>query len=472
MYPAIPRAQKRCGVSVTLVVGFILLANLTGLAQQIPSTPITIGQAVDSALRNYPSVAVSQEQVNAAAAGIDLARTAYLPRIDSLAQVNRATRNNVFGLLFPQNVIPSISGPALGTNNFGTVWGSAVGALVTWEPFDFGLRGAGVSAARASKARSEATVKRTQFDVAAATADAYLTLAAAQETVLAAQAGVDRGEVLVRSVRALVDAQLRPGADSSRAEAELAAARTQVSRAQQATEVARAVLGQFVGVNPSQITLAAPRLLQLPPRLAPLEFSSARSPIAVEQNAAVEQAEAQLAILDKSYYPRFFAQGAAYARGTGARVDGTRMGGVNGLAPDTQNYALGFTVAFPIMDLPSIRAKQASQAAVIRSETARYQQITTDLIARWNQATAILEGSVKIAADTPVQVSAANAAVQQASARYQSGLGNIVDVADAQRLLAQAEIDDALAKLGVWRGLLAVAIAAGDIQPFLNEVGQ
>jgi outer membrane protein TolC len=93
------------------------------------------------------------------------------------------------------------------------------------------------------------------------------------------------------------------------------------------------------------------------------------------------------------------------------------------------------------------------------------------LTSRWNQALAVLEGSRKIAEDTPVQVSAANAAVQQASARYESGLGNIVDVADAQRLLTQAEIDDALARLGVWRGLLGVAIAAGDIQPFVNEVG-
>ena len=46
-----------------------------------------------------------------------------------------------------------------------------------------------------------------------------------------------------------------------------------------------------------------------------------------------------------------------------------------------------------------------------------------------------------------------------------------LEVADAQRLLTQAEIDDALARLGVWRGLLGVAIAAGDIQPFVNEVG-
>src|SRR5439155_47215 len=131
--------------------------------------PMSVGQAVESALRNYPAVTVSQEQVNSAAAAIDLARTAYLPRVDSLAQFNRATRNNVFGLLFPQGVIPTMSGPALGTNNFGTVWGSAVGTLTTWEPFDFGLRRASVSAATAAKTRSEATLKRTEFDVAAAT---------------------------------------------------------------------------------------------------------------------------------------------------------------------------------------------------------------------------------------------------------------------------------------------------------------
>jgi outer membrane protein TolC len=69
-------------------------------------------------------------------------------------------------------------------------------------------------------------------------------------------------------------------------------------------------------------------------------------------------------------------------------------------------------------------------------------------------------------------VAAARAAVQQASARYESGLGNIDALAEAQRLLTQAEIDDALARLGVWRGLLGIAAAAGDLQPFLAEASQ
>src|ERR1035438_1510948 len=77
--------------------------------QAAPAPGLTLSQAVEGALRNYPSIRVSQEQINAAAAGIQLARTAYLPRIDVLAQANRATRNNVFGLLLPQGTLPSMS---------------------------------------------------------------------------------------------------------------------------------------------------------------------------------------------------------------------------------------------------------------------------------------------------------------------------------------------------------------------------
>src|SRR5438270_5895462 len=133
--------------------------------QSAPPAGLTLIQAVDNASKNYPSIRVSQEQINAAAAAIQLARTAYLPRVDSVAQVNRATRNNVFGLLLPQSVIPSMSGPVIGSNNLGSVWGSAIGGLVSWEPFDFGLRKASVGAASAARAQTEAAVKRTEFEV-------------------------------------------------------------------------------------------------------------------------------------------------------------------------------------------------------------------------------------------------------------------------------------------------------------------
>jgi outer membrane protein len=449
-------------------------ASAAQLVAQPAAQPdgLTLGQAVADALRNYPLVRVSQEQIRAAAAGIQLARTAYLPRVDLVAQANRATRNNVFGTLLPQGVIPSISGPVLGTNNLGSAWGSAVGTLLTWEPFDFGLRQASIAAATATQTQQEATLKRTQFEVMVAAADAYVTLVAAQATVRAAQAGVDRAEVIFRTISALVNAQLRPGADASRAQAELAAARTQLIQAQQAVDVARANLSQFVGLEPAQITISAPKLLLLPPEQTVVPVDTATNPLSVAQNAVVEQLQSELRTLERSYFPRFFLQGSAYVRGTGDELNGSDLGGLNGLAPTTQNYAVGLSVTFPVFDLAAIRAREAGQSATIRAEAARYQQIATDLKARWNVAVATLGGARNVAANTPVQVAAARAATSQATARYQSGLGNIDEVADAQRLLTQAEIDDALARLGIWRGLLGVASAAGDVQPFVAEASQ
>jgi len=459
-------------LSITLGALAILILTSSIRAQQVNPGAMTIGEAVDRALKTYPSIAVSQEQINAAASAIDLARTAYLPRIDSLAQVNRATRNNVFGLLLPQSVIPSISGPVLGTNGTESVWGSAIGALVTWEPFDFGLRSANVSAAAAARAHSEASSKRTQLEVAVATADAYLTLVAAEETIQAAQAGVDRSQILARIVQAQVDAQLRPGADASRAQAELAAARTQLARAEQAVAVSRAVLAQFVGSDPRQIKTVTSRLLALPAEETPVPLVPLKNPFAAEQNAVVEQKKAELQALGKLYVPKFYVQGSAYARGTGAVTDGSTPGGFNGLATNTQNYALGFSVTFPIFDFKSIAARKAGQAAAIRAETARNDQITSDVTARWNAAVATLEGARRIAANTPIQVSAAEQASQQATARYQAGLGTIVEVAEAQRLLSESQIDDALSRLSVWRAELGVAAADGDIQPFLAGASQ
>ena len=44
----------------------------------------------------------------------------------------------------------------------------------------------------------------------------------------------------------------------------------------------------------------------------------------------------------------------------------------------------------------------------------------------------------------------------------------MIDVSIAESALAQAEGDDAVAKLNVWRGLAGVAEAEGDLTSFLQ----
>ncbi len=422
-------------------------------------------------MRNYPSIRVTQEQMNAAAAGIRLAQTAYLPRLDGLAQVNRATRNTFYGLLLPQGVIPGVDGVA--ANNLGSVWDSALGVLVTWQPFDFGLRAARVATAAAAHNQAQATMNRTRYDVSVATADAFLTVVAAEQTAEAARAGIDSWQVLLKSIHALTTAQLRPGADESRVQAELAAAQTQLAQAEQAIDVARSNVAQFVGLSPAVLNLSPGKLAgELPPDRPEPPFETAANPLAIEQNAAIAQVQSQLKATERTYYPQFLVQGLAAARGTGMLTDGTRLGALNGLAPTTQNYGVGLTVTFPAMDRFAIREQEAIESANIRAGQAQSQVIAANLEAQFNTALATLTGARRVAANTPIEVSSSRTALQQASARYQSGLAPIDDVAQAQRLLVQAQIDDALARLNVWRAMLQMATARGDIQPFLAEASQ
>src|SRR5260221_2640642 len=172
-------------------VGCVLSA-VEAVAQSPVSGPLTLNDAIQLALKNYPAIKESRARAQAAQEGVGVARTAYLPRIDMLWQENRGTTNNVFGLLFPQSTLFSMTGPVLGTRSLGdSVWGSAGAVLLSWEAVDFGQRKAGVDVARAQTSLAKNQTALTQLDGASAAADAFLHVLAPEESVPAAPPKVD-----------------------------------------------------------------------------------------------------------------------------------------------------------------------------------------------------------------------------------------------------------------------------------------
>lgn len=458
----------------------LLTVASSSLAQVLADLPaqsseISIVSVVQDAERDYPLIHVTQEELNASIANIQLARTAYLPRVDGIAQFNRATRNNVFGTLLPQNVIPQMSGPVIGSNNGGSVWGSATGLLVNWQPFDFGLRHASVQAAMAARDKAEAATQRTQLEVSTAAADAYLTVLAAMQTKKAAQAAVESWETLRQSVHALASAQLRAGADESRIDAEKALAKTQLALADEAVEMSKATLAKFllkpVATNTELgSTQMGTELPSIKDEGSP--FVSSVNPIMAEQHAAIAQSAAQLNATEHSWVPQFNLEASAYARGTGAETNGQRLDGANGLAPNVGNYAVGLNITFPFMDYASIHAREASQAATLRAAKANEQLTDRNLQEQFAQASTALRTARAVAENTPIELTAAQTSSAQANARYKAGLSPIDDVAQAERLLVEAEIDDSIARLNVWRAFLLLQSVRGDLQPFLQAASQ
>ena len=430
---------------------------------------VTLDEAVRRALARYGAVRVSAEKSAEAAQAIALARTAYLPRADFLGQVNRATRNNLFGMVFPQATLPGISGPPLAENSMTNVFGTIVGFTVSWEPFDFGLRKAEVGAAEAQKRRAELGVERTRFEVATATADAYFTLLAAEEMVKWAEAARRRSVAIEEIVGAQVRAELRPGLDLTRAKAETALAESQKIQAEQAVAMAQANLSQYLGVTAVETSPA--RWLEAPPAELFSSGDAKAHPAVREQSAAIDASQARQKVVDKTYYPKFAVQGSTYARGSGANPDFTTGGAFAGLGPNIVNWGTALTVTFPAWSLPGLRIQKEIEAARTRSEQERLKQIQQDLEARLERARAQLTGARRLAAQMPVLKESARATQVQAQARYQAGLATMVEIADAERLVTQTNIDDSLARLAVWRALLNVAAAQGNLEPFLNLAG-
>ena len=463
--------MRRPFLGLLCALGSVLVSPLLARAQSptgSPATPLTLEQVITAAGRNYPAIRASQFQQRAAHEAIGVAKAAYLPRTDILWQTDRATANNILGLMLPQSTVSSVTGSVLPADASRSAWNSTGGALVSWQPFDFGARGAKVEVARQSSEAAKQASILTQLQVCANAGSTFFDLAAAEQLVKTAQANVRRYESFDKVVHVLVENTLRPAADASQADAQLALARNQLIQAETQVAVKRAVLASYLQSKDGQAEVDASDLLSSPPVSDLAIITVTNHPFVLEHHALTLQQEAQKRFLDRSYVPVFSTSGLLFGRGAGTSSTGQFPGGTAGLAPDTLNWAAGVQVTFSAFDFFNLRGQRRTQQENVLAEHARLDQALSDVTMAVQQAQATLSGARKLAANTPIELAAAQASEQQQQVRYRSGLATVVDVSAAEGVLAQAEGDDAIARLSVWRAELGVAVAEGDLQPFLQ----
>jgi outer membrane protein len=266
----------------------------------------------------------------------------------------------------------------------------------------------------------------------------------------------------------LVENTLRPGADASQADAQLALARNQLIQAQTQAAIRQSALAKYLQKSGADMRIDAAPLLNSVPTSEIPSAEAVRHPAVLQEDALVRQQQAQQRILGRSYVPQFSTLAAVSGRGAGTDLSGKFPGGTAGFAPDTFNWAAGIQVTFSAFDFFGLREQGKVQKANVQTEQARYSQSLDDISAAIEQARSTLTGAREMAANTPIELSSAQTSEQQQRARYRSGLATVVDVAAAESVLAQAQADDVIARLGVWHAELGVAAAQGDLQPFLD----
>jgi outer membrane protein TolC len=236
--------------------------------------------------------------------------------------------------------------------------------------------------------------------------------------------------------------------------------------------VRRSALADYLQTTQSQAEINATQVLASLPSTDFEPIAAANHPAVLEEHALSLQQKAQKRFLDRSYVPVFSASGMVFGRGAGTSASGPFPGGTAGLAPDVFNWGAGVQVSFAAFDFFNLRDQRRVQEANVLAEQARYDQTVSDVTAAVEQAEATLTAARRLAANTPIELTAARTSEQQQQVRYRSGLATVIDVTAAEGVLAQAEADDAIARLGVWRAELGVAAAQGDLTPFLQLLNQ
>lgn len=431
---------------------------------------ITLQEAFKLAEKQHPKLQAKRFEVESARAVVREARQAYLPSLDLHTQANYGTFNNIPGLFFPQPSVLPISGPVTVEGSSRGAYGSAAGALLSWSPTAFGQRSAQTREAKSHLDYSTAAGEQALFSHQVEVANAYLNLLAAQELVTVQEQNLERAQAVASSVKAFTISGLRPGVDSSQANAEISRSRLSLIQARQNQQVYLLRFNELVGTPDGNGRVAAEAFRQAPADVLGTQNPSLENhPLLGLHRSRVQLGEARQRTISRSYRPSLKLQAAAFGRGSGVGINGSDWAsGTDGLRLSRYNYAAGFTLTFPLLDYPRMRARLAQETFRTAAENAYLDERTNLLQRDLAEAEARLAESQARVAETPVQLAAARAAFGQMSARYDSGLANLAELAQVQYALNRAEVDNTLAVNEVWNAWLHKAAGLGDLDLFLN----
>src|SRR6266850_3884935 len=125
---------------------------------------ITLPEAIELGITNYPSIKAKQNYVKSAGALTRNARNEYLPNVIASAQQNYGTVNGQFGPGAPIGVLGvASSGPPSSRQN----WNAAFGALyiisTTWEAYTFGRVQSRIQSGLALEKQNSADLEQEMF---------------------------------------------------------------------------------------------------------------------------------------------------------------------------------------------------------------------------------------------------------------------------------------------------------------------
>ena len=142
---------------------------------------------------------------------------------------------------------------------------------------------------------------------------------------------------------------------------------------------------------------------------------------------------------------------------------------LKGVSFNTGNYLIGVGVFWNLTSPFRIHEQVAAQQWTSAGLQEEYGLISQELQAQTVLADSRIRNALANYKEAPVQVQAASDAYIQKETLYKNGLATIVDVTTAAFILNQAETQRDVIDTNVWQALLFKAASTGDFGLFINE---
>jgi outer membrane protein len=445
---------KRAAVGLALALAMTVAPESSVWAQTQPSTPPTtsppattqpapppvtpsaakattplhlnLQQATEFALRQQPTIRSAQGSLVAAQARVPQAKSAYYPRFDVQAGVQKSEFKS------------STTGRRTqGDNTFATILGNQL-------IYDFGKTAALVDEARAGSRVASGELERVREVVVQNVRQAYYNLLQARRLTGVADANLSRSELNLRSAQGFYDVGTKPKSDVTKAEVEVANARVQVIRARNLVRISETTLANALGLEATVPIEIEDNLNYEPVSLDSTQLRAealGNRPELRQGQARLDAARAQLAGARARYLPDLSVNGSAGTSSGDAVISTNGVAGVS----FSDNWSIAGQLTWNLFEGFFTQERIKETQALVDVARADYESLELQVRLDVEQAyITVTEAAERIAA-TEKAIESARENLRLAQGRYDAGVGTILDLTDAQLSLSTAEADNVTA---------------------------
>jgi outer membrane protein len=438
-----------------------------GLSVARAARAMTLDEALVFARLHQPVLRRALARVAAAAADTRIARAQWLPSLGATIQVFEGTANNTTGsyLGVSEVDIPRIGGTRVSSTGSWSPSSSSVAAIgAAQEVFDFGRIAAQAAIADLAYETERHTADAERLRVDLLVREAYFGVHGARAILRAAEDAYQRSRIHREMAVATVKSGLFAPIELTRAEADLARFDVGRIRATGALSTAQAVFAAAVGVDDLLLDAAGqpPSDTRAPPLEEGLKQAVERDPVLQTARSRVIGAEAVTRAIGAELRPDLALTATFSGRAGTATPSSGSLSDQYGPLPMVPNWDVGLVLRWPLYDsvISARRQAAASREEVARADVSVLSQRETAAV---QQVYVLLDIARAALTGLEESVRAARANYAQADARFRAGLGTSLELADAEALRTDAEIQLAVGQFEALRqrAVLTQLIAEG-----------